>query len=250
MNYECNKNGNQKESKQLNNETSTDSTLLKKDSNKKNKYFFYTIKNYKIYRKIEGKIFSILKYQKKINRHGKSIRHTKRSCDNMSRKIKSWVISDLIKFINKKLKEKQSITENIRLYIINKDASYKMKIDYNKDLLQSKVENILSYNISKKLKNIKIKEEPEYNKKIINEMKKDKKKYDDILKILDLQFSNVIKHYIGNEKIDCLRGFEDGYKNKKKLINNYIDTFEFFVKNIETYYSNNQFRIDMNNKNR
>ena len=48
---------------------------------------------------IKGKYFLIKKRKRKL---GQNTKHTNRSYDNMSRKIKSWVILDLIKFINKK----------------------------------------------------------------------------------------------------------------------------------------------------
>ena len=167
----------------------------------------------------------------------------------MSRKIKSWVILDLIKFINKKLGEKILKPENIRLYIINKNVSYNIKIDYNRKLLEKKVEDILSNDISQKIKNKKIKKDLEYNKKIIIEIKNNKNnKFDDIIKILDLKLLDCIQHFIGNKKIDVLDGFEDLYNNKKLKINNYKNSFENFVKNIERYYTDSEFRINMNNK--
>ena len=167
----------------------------------------------------------------------------------MSRKIKSWVILDLIKFINKKLGEKILKPENIRLYIINKNVSYNIKIDYNRKLLEKKVEDILSNDISQKIKNKKIKKDLEYNKNIIIKNKKNKNnKFDDIIKILDLKLLDCIQHFIGNKKIDVLDGFEDLYNNKKLKINNYKNSFENFVKNIERYYTDSEFRINMNNK--
>ena len=244
MEFQYNKDGYQKENIQLNNEISTDSSLLKKQSIPSKKYIFYTIK-----KQIKGKIFLIKKLKKKLNRQGKPIIHSKKSCDNMSRKIKSWVIFDLIKFINKKLGEKILKPENIRLYIINKNVSYNIKIDYNRELLKKKVEDILSNDISQKIKNKKIKKDLEYNKKIIIEIKNNKNnKFDDIIKILDLELLDCIQHFIGNKKIDVLDGFEDLYNNKKLKINNYKNSFENFVKNIEKYYTDSEFRINMNNK--
>ena len=63
------------------------------------------------------------------------------------------------------------------------------------------------------------------------------------MKLLDC-----IQHFIGNKKIDVLDGFEDLYNNKKLKINNYKNSFENFVKNIERYYTDSEFRINMNNK--
>ena len=51
---------------------------------------------------IKGKYFLIRKRKRNIKH-----KHTYKSFDNISRKIKSWIISYLIKFINKKFEEKE-----------------------------------------------------------------------------------------------------------------------------------------------
>ena len=225
------------------NEPSTISTCLNdnfspKSKDKKVSIFYLDHKNY---REIKGQIFRIRKYHKRINKIDMLIRHTKYSCDSMSRKIKSWVIVDLIKFINKKLKKKASTKEKIRFYILDKEVSYNVKIDFNKKLLKKTVEDILSnYNISKKTKN----EEFDHNKNMIGEIKAQNHEYDDIKNILGLNFFVCIKHYIGVKKIKSLEGFKFDNK-RKKSISEYFDKFKKFVKNIENYYNDKEFRKKM-----
>ena len=200
------------------------------------------------YRPIKtGLYFSIQKRSKKGRNRMKTLyfrksRHDVRSCDNMMRKIKSWVISDIIKFINKKLKEAKKISKkNLRLYTIIKVQSYKTTIQYNRVLLRKKMDDILSDKVSEKTK---IKSF-DHNKNIINKIKEEK--YDIIKEILNLNFLECINHYIEKEKKDCLEGFEEEFNLKKERISNYKDRFLEFVNNIEKYLYDKDFRIKMKN---
>ena len=171
-------------------------------------------------------------------------RHNMESCDNMLRKIKSWVISDITKFINKKLEKvnENSKKNKLKLYTILKDQSYNTNIEYNRQLLEKKMDDILSDKVSKKTKIANC----NYNKIMINLIKE--KKYDNIIKILNLTFLQCINHYIDKERIDCLEGFEGGFKLKKESISPYEDIFLKFVYNIQRYFSDKSFRTRMNNQ--
>ena len=215
------------------NEPPTGSTYLNDNCSvkSKDKKFFIAYPYHKHYREIIGKIFRIRKYNKRLNKIGMLKRHTKKYCDNMSRKIKSWVIADLIKFINKKLKEK-------RFYIINKEVSYNINLDFNKTLLlNNTVEDILSNYISKKTKI----EEPKHNINLIREIKVQNNEYQDIKNILGLNFFVCIQHYIGEIKIDSLEGFKCD-KMRLSSESEYFDKFIYFVKNMDKYYSDIKFR--------
>lgn len=85
----------------------------------------------------------------------------------------------------------------------------------------------------------------DYNKKIIEKIKKDK----ELNAILQLEFLDCIKNFMGEKEIECLKGFEnEGYFSKKKALENneYKRKFESFVNNIEKYYTDKGFRIKMN----
>ena len=205
-----------------------------------NKISFKTIKNNKKGNEIiiKGKYFLIRKRKRKI---GKISKHTKTSYDNMSRKIKSWTISNLIKFINKKFEQKEVKKKfKTKLYIINNAQAYNTTIDYNNKLLNKKVHQVLSENVS-----IKAKIKCEHNKKEIKKIFDDKK-YNDIIEIFNLDFLDCINHFFGIKEKESLKGFEIGYKEKKQSINNYKERFESFVKDYKEYYSNKKFRIEIN----
>jgi hypothetical protein len=201
------------------------------------------------YRPIKtGLYFSIQKRSKKGRNRMKTLyfrqsRHGVKNCDNILRKIKSWVISDIIKFINQKLKEanKNRKKNKLRLYTILKDQSYNTNINYNRALLGKKMDAVLSDNVSEKTKIKSL----YYNKNIINKIKNEN--YDNIIKILNLTFLECINHYIEKETIDCLEGFEEEFKLKKERISKYEDRFLGFVNNIEKYLTDKNFRKEMNN---
>ena len=142
-------------------------------------------------------------------------------------------------------KKKKIIKKDItKLYIINNKQAYNTTINYNNKLLKKKVNEVLSEDVSGK-----IKIEHEHNKKIIQKILDDKK-YNDIIEIFNLDFLDCINHFYGKKTIDSLKGFEKGYQEKKNSINNYKDIFELLVNSYEQYYSDKNFRIEMNRKNK
>lgn len=195
-----------------------------------------------------GPYFMIQKKRKRGRNSIKTLnfrisKHSIKNCDNMLRKIKSWVIFGIIKYINKKLEEvnKNRKKNKLRLYAILKKQSYNTNIDYNRQLLGKKIDDILSVEVSKKTKI-----NSKHNKIIIDKIKEEK--YDNIIKILNLTLLECIDHYIEKKSIDCLDGFEEEFKLKNEKIANYKDRFLEFVKNIEKYLFDKNFRIEMNKK--
>lgn len=238
-------------------EKTTGITLIKDSSDKDRKTIIF-----KVAKKshIEGKVFIIDKFKRRIkNKKGRRNKHSflilrkalhgNLVCDNMSKKIKSWTISSIIKFINKKLvikgddNGKKTKKKNLGIFhIINRTLTNNTVIQYNRELLQKKIYEILSNNVSKKTK---VKDE-KHNSKLIEKIKEDNK-YIDIINILNLTFLRCINHFIGKEKIESLKGFEKYYQVKIASIN-YAKRFSQFVNNIEKYYSDKDFRIKMNKK--
>lgn len=238
-------------------EKTTGITLIKDSSDKDRKTIIFKVAKKS---NIEGKVFIIDKFKRRIkNKKGRRNKHSflilrkalhgNLVCDNMSKKIKSWTISSIIKFINKKLvikgddNGKKTKKKNLEIFhIINRTLTNNTNIQYNGELLQKKIYEILSNNVSKKTK---VKDE-KHNSKLIEKIKEDNK-YIDIINILNLTFLRCINHFIGKEKIESLKGFEKYYQVKIASIN-YVKRFSQFVNNIEKYYSDKDFRIKMNKK--
>lgn len=228
------------------NETSTFSNSklkIKINTNGSKKKYFSIIKNKKAKHILGRKRKNTLCFRKKGE-------HAKDSYDNMTRKIKYRVISSLIKYINEKFNkinsENKTIKLKLKLYTIKGTQSNNITLQYNANLLTKKIYEILSDDISGK---VKIKNEKNNHDIIKNIMEENE--YDDIKNILELTFLECINHFIGKEKKDCLNGFEKYYTSEK--MNSIIDhkkKFEDFVNNIENYFKDKDFRIKMNkNKN-
>lgn len=243
----CNKIGNQNRKFSPQN----DLNIAENSTNDSKIQLFKVTKYRKITKKTivkKGNYFLITKQRIFLKRKENTIRHSKLACDNITRKIKSWVIDYLRKIINRKIKEKEEKKGTKKkmikyLYIINKNTAYKTKINDNLNILKKKVEEIFSEDISKKIKCVNIMND--YNKKIIEKIKKDK----ELNAILQLEFLDCIKNFMGEKEIECLKGFEnEGYFSKKKALENneYKKKFESFVNNIEKYYTDKGFRIKMN----
>ena len=100
----------------------------------------------------------------------------------MIKKVKTFIFRILVKYVNSFGVELKKIDNKII-----KDANSKL----NKDLLEKKLEDILSLNISAKYKNIKNKE---YNKEIIGKIyKENNQNVIDILKMTLKDFINNLK---------------------------------------------------------
>ncbi len=217
------------------------------ETSKKNNTESESQKLFKIIKDKRGPIYHIKKTGRRTKVLGRKrkntlyirneTKHSKDAPDNIVRKIKSWVISGLIRFINKKIKKTEI---KGKFYTINGEIAINSTLYYNSKLLNKKLYEILSCDISKKLKVQDLK----FNYKLIKKIKEENI-YKDIIVILNLNFLNCINHFLGKETIAALIGFENEYTIKKDSIIEYKDKFENFVKNIEDYYKD---RIDINKK--
>jgi hypothetical protein len=209
------------------------------------------------------KYFSIKKTKHILGRKRKNTlyfrkkgEHAKDSYDNMTRKIKYRVISSLIKCINEKFNkinsENKVIKLKLKLYTIKGTQSNNITLQYNKDLLKKKIYEILSDDISGKVKIKNEKNNHDIIKSIMEENKYDDiKDIKDIKNILELTFLECINHFIRKEMKDCLNGFENYYTSEKmNSIKDHKEKFEDFVNNIEKYFNDKEFRKEKNkNKN-
>jgi hypothetical protein len=165
------------------------------------------------------KIFSIkkekkqkIKGRKKVNLSKKSgsKRHNKFSVDNLVQKIKTFFVNNLIRYINKRHSE---FTKNKNKQLLRKlspefSKAYS-KID-NQEFLKKSVKDFVSMDISKRCTKVK---EPEYNKNQIENLYK-KNEAKNVIKILDLNLSEIYEEYIGNKNKEF--SFEQDLKEQKK----------------------------------
>jgi hypothetical protein len=180
--------------------------------------------------------------------------HDKNKLDNMSVKSKTYFKKYLLTFINSKIKPKDfSFVINDKLYSgdevkllnITDENIRNTNVDYNIELFNTKIGNILSDKISGRYKKY-----PEnYNQEIINNIY-GSKKGDDLKKIFDKTFLECLKYYrmdediYGKDVYACLSGLEKGFQElpNKLLEDNkndqqYVENLIELIKKFEEYYS-------------
>jgi hypothetical protein len=157
-----------------------------------------------------------------INQIGKKrgrekLNRGKYKLESLIKKVKTFIFRILVKYVNSFGVELKKIDNKII-----KDANSKL----NKDLLDKKLEDILSLNISAKYKNIKNKE---YNKEIIGKIYKENNQ--NVIDILKMTLKDFINNFKENPK---LKGFYDNFienmRIRQKQSDDYIKTFEYYFK--------------------
>ena len=165
-------------------------------------------------------------------------KHNKFSDDNLRRKIKYIIISNLIKFINKKIYELYDgdLGEGMlikKLLTLNHEQIANAIIDYNIKFLDKKIRDIFSENISTSYTNYPKEHNKNLIKKLIEEKDINIKTY--FVNLFDLTFLQCLKHFRKSENIKELNGFID-YDELIKQFNkekDYKECLEYYIQNYE-----------------
>ena len=165
-------------------------------------------------------------------------KHNKFSDDNLRRKIKYIIISNLIKFINKKIYELYDgdLGEGMlikKLLTLNHEQIANAIIDYNIKFLDKKIRDIFSENISSSYTNYPKEHNQNLIKKLTDEKDINKKTY--FANLFDLTFLQCLKHFRKSENIKELNGFID-YDELIKQFNkekDYKECLEYYIQNYE-----------------
>ena len=176
--------------------------------------------------------------KEEIKKEYKKVKHDKYSNDNILKKCKHIVLSNIMKFINKKISsiykcKMQNNNFNKKLLTINKSQISNTNILYNRNFLYKKISDILSDNISKKYSHY----PQEHNKILIEELKNDEDKFNKkyFNKLFNLTFNECLGHFIGKKEIEELNGmncFED-VKETLEGDKEYIDLIKYYLENFE-----------------
>ena len=189
----------------------------------------------------------ILKKKRNINNNN----NKKYSTDNLPRKIKTIAFELIFKFCNKKIEEiyNNNILNGINIKTLKK-ISYnqikKMSADYNKILLNKKIKEIFSVDISKKYTDF----PPSHNKNLINLLlnEEDKEKKIQFNNLFNKTFKECLEQIRGDKNHEGLEGLEEAYieyKNKEIISleendnsREYRNKFEEMLKNYEESFFN------------
>ena len=174
--------------------------------------------------------------RKKQNDLGEIGEHNKYSDDNLIRKIKGFLINNILDFINHKI---EKVYGNIfKLLKINQKQRKESLANYNKNFLNKKLKDIFSDDISTKYK----KYQPNYNRNLIRNLlnEEDNEKKNIFEKLFNFTFLDCLKHYRSSEYIEELEGLkllEDSFKDfkendielNKQYLELYVNNFEIII---------------------
>ena len=194
----------------------------------------------------------------KKRKNYKNGNHDKYKPDNICRKFKSRIFNVIFNFLN--LSIKATPIQNVNFYSKKKKYSklYFLKIEqniiynidtaFNRKLLQSKLKDIFSNKISKKIKKF----DPDYNKILIGKIYKEKIQTKTI-SILERTFQDCLDHFRGSQYYPELEGLEKEYINvinemRFKEPDEYIDSFAHFISIFDDYYNNMRKEKNRTNK--
>ena len=246
---------------QQNSQENTSKTTDENTENKNQKEEFKTEKTEYILK--TGSIFSINK-EPKIKVEENEIKnknllgkkrldenHTKNAFDNIVRKIKSKLFGAIIIILNKSLEEKKNLEEKkIKKKENQKEKKGEIKnecflkpeqpiilqtnVKENLELLDMKLREIFSKNVSQKVKNFSKEHQLNYNKNFIEKIKDDPRKQK-TNEILDMTFFQCMEHFRGTKKYEALDGLEIEYENVIKDMNDDIEYKNNFIEHLRKF---------------
>lgn len=182
------------------------------------------------------------KRKKETNKKGKKT-HNKYTYDNLKRSCKHLVIENIMKFINRKIYIKYN--GNIGAGIVKKELvkleqfqKKNSKAEFNKIFLKKTLKEILSQNITKRIKFL----SKDHNKKLIEKLLEEKR--EDFESLFNLTFIECVDHFIGKKFIEELDGLKLFSELKDEIITkhedgeNYYQNLEIFLKEFEQRINN------------
>ena len=166
--------------------------------------------------------------------------------DNMQRVCKHLVIENIRKFINDKIFEAyqgkiRSGFMKKELFTINQNQKVDSHSKFNKDFLNKSIKDILSEDITTRITYY----EKDHNKKVIENLIKDKKeKFENLFNIT---FIECLEHFAGVKYIEELKGLKLFKEYKEYIINKYSKNDDSFYYNLEAFIKD--YRKKINNSN-
>ena len=200
-----------------------------------------------------------LEKKRKRPKNFKDGKHDKFYPDNLSRKLKPRLFALIKNLLNSSMKKIRIKNGNIFskriLYSkpfflkIEQDIILNTNTEFNINLLKSKLKDIFSHKISKKIKKFK----SNYNKNLIEKIYEENIQTKTI-SILERTLLECLEHFRGRKYYPELEGLEKEYENvineiKSKNSKEYVDIFEDFISRFEVYYYNKKSKPKQNKEN-
>ena len=160
--------------------------------------------------------------------------HTRFSYDNLKRECKHLVIENVMDFINEKINIAYdgNIGDGLfkkQLMKLNQEQKKNSSVEFNQIFLTKTLKEILSQNITKRIKFYK----EDHNKVLINRLIEEKK--EEFESLFNLTFIDCLDHFIGNKKIEELEGLTLFSELKNSILEKYENDGESYYNNLELF---------------
>lgn len=160
--------------------------------------------------------------------------HTKFSYDNLKRECKHLVIENVMDFINEKINIAYdgNIGDGLfkkQLMKLNQEQKKNSSVEFNQIFLTKTLKEILSQNITKRIRFYK----EDHNKVLINRLIEEKK--EEFESLFNLTFIDCLDHFIGNKKIEELEGLTLFSELKNSILEKYENDGESYYNNLELF---------------
>ena len=168
---------------------------------------------------------------------------SKFSYNNLKRETKHLVIENVMDFINQKISEvyQGNIGDGLfkkQLMKLNQEQKKNSNAEFNQLFLNRTLKEILSQNITKRIKFY----DEDHNKKVIDKIIEEKK--DEFEGLFNLTFLDCLEHFIGNKKIKELEGLTLFSELKNFILEKYESDGESYYNNLELFMKEFQKKIN------
>ena len=179
--------------------------------------------------------------------------HNKYANDNLRKKSKHIILSELLNFLNMKLREiyNENLGNGIllkQLLTLNHKQKANINITDNKIFLQKTLQDIFSEEISKKYTNFPSTHNKDLINRLLNEEDDEKRNY--FNKLFNLTFLQALHHFKDKEKIEelsCLKTYKEAlkkYENEKDYHANLV----FHITNFQEIIESKKSRLSKKRK--
>ena len=168
---------------------------------------------------------------------------SKFSYNNLIRETKHLVIENVMVFINKKINEvyEGNIGDGLfkkQLMKLNQEQKKNSNAEFNQLFIHKTLKEILSQNITKRIKFY----NEDHNKKVIDKIIEEKK--DEFEGLFNLTFLDCLEHFIGNKKIEELDGLTLLSNLKNSILKKNKEDGESYYNNLELFMKEFQKKIN------
>jgi hypothetical protein len=181
------------------------------------------------------------------------ISHNKFANDNLRKKSKHIILSELLNFLNMKLREiyNGNLGSGIllkQLLTMNHKQKSNINISDNKIFLQKTLQDIFSDEISKRYTNFPSTHNKDLINRLLNEEDDQKRNY--FNKLFNLTFIQVLHHFQNKEKIEELLGLKTYIEALKKYENekDYYENLVFHITNFQEIIDSKKSRLSKKRK--